>query len=51
MCQHERMTTEVEKIQDYSRFLPVGDSLPKVLHLIANHLPNEAKKDDKQRTN
>lgn len=48
MRQHECMTAESKKIQDYSSFFCVGDSLAKVLHLIANHLPNAAKKDDKQ---
>jgi hypothetical protein len=48
MRQHECMTAGSEKIQYYSSFFRVGDSLPKVLHLIANYLPNPAKKDDKR---
>ena len=48
MRQHEYMTAESEKIQDYSSVFCVGDSLPKVLHLIATHLPNAAKKVDKR---
>jgi hypothetical protein len=49
MRQYECMTTENEKIQDYSSFFRVGDSPAKVSHLIANNLlPNTANKDDKQ---
>ena len=49
MRQHECMTAESKKIQDYSSFFRVGDSFPKVLHLVANHLlPNAGKKDDKR---
>ncbi len=47
MRQHERMIAESQKIQDYSSFFLVGDSLSKVLHLVPNHLPNAAKKDNK----
>ena len=47
---HECMIAESKKIQDYSSFFCVGDSLPKVLHFIANHpLPNAAKKVDKRK--
>ena len=48
MRQYKCMTTESGKIWDYSSFFAVGDSRHKVLHLIAIHLPNVAKKDDKQ---
>jgi hypothetical protein len=48
MRQYECMTTENEKIQDYSSFFRVGDSPAKVSHLIANNLPNTANKDDEQ---
>ncbi len=48
MRKHECMTAESKKIQNYSSFFRVGNSLSKVLHLIANPLPNAAKKDDKR---
>ncbi len=48
MRQRECMTAESKKIQDYSSVFRVGDSLPKVLHLMASHLPNAAKRDHKR---
>jgi hypothetical protein len=48
MCQHERMTTESEKIRNYAKLFCMSDSSSKVLHLVSEPLLKVGRKENNE---